>query len=108
VCDALACTGLSLSLWRRWVRIGDGVATLACDPVQLGLLLWTCFKFDEPVMQLAVSIKVLASSRRHATALTSTPALLLVLCYFAGAAVDLRHGPVHSDGCHAGIERHVL
>jgi hypothetical protein len=43
-----------LSLAGRWMWIGDGAVTLACDPVQLGLLLWTCHKFNEPVMQLAV------------------------------------------------------
>jgi hypothetical protein len=38
----------------RWMWIGDGVVTVACDAVQLGVLLWTCYAFNEPVLQLGV------------------------------------------------------
>ncbi len=38
------------------MEVGDAVMTLTCDAVQLGLLLWTCHAFNEPIMQLGVRV----------------------------------------------------
>ncbi len=38
----------------RWMWIGDSVATLVGDGVQLALLVWTCTHFKEPFLQIGV------------------------------------------------------